>query len=141
MLDEDEKAKQYLNKAINMPGKKMNFDQIVIRQAKRYLVNGGHFSAFEILYLRRDLAKMIPLMDKVLAALEKKAEKIGAHVKKELPATPASSGSKLADKIGKLSPFGKKKDGGVDYSYDYRACYLLLKVIPKVFFSFSFSVD
>jgi len=105
----------------------MNFDQIVIRQAKRYLANGGHFSAFETLYLRRDLAKMIPFMDRVLLALEKKGEKIGVHVKKDLPANAPSTGSRLADKIGKLkSPFGKKNNT-VDYSFDYRACYLLLK--------------
>jgi tetratricopeptide (TPR) repeat protein len=124
MLDEDAKAQQFLNKAINMPGKKMNFDQIVIRQAKRYLGNGGHFSAFETLYLRRDLAKMIPIMDQVLAALEKKAEKIGANQKKELPANAPTAGSKLADKIGNM--FGRKKEV-TDFSFDYRACYLLLK--------------
>lgn len=128
MLDDYEKGTEYLNKAINMSGKKMNFDQIVIRQAKRYLANGGHFSAFETLYLRRDLAKMIPFMDRVLLALEKKGEKIGVHVKKDLPANAPSTGSRLADKIGKLkSPFGKKNNT-VDYSFDYRACYLLLKV-------------
>ena len=62
---------------------KSSLDGIVIRQAKvkqtlsfakfsvqRYLNNGGYFAAFELLYLRRDLAKMTPIMKKVLENLD-----------------------------------------------------------------------
>lgn len=54
----------------NYGGKKSSFDNMAIRQAKRYLANGGSFAALELLYIRRDLAKMIPIMDEVLKQLE-----------------------------------------------------------------------
>jgi len=108
-----------------MNSKRSHFDQMAQRQAKRYLQNGGWFSAFELLYLRRDLAKMIPIVTKVLDELERMAEKTKANEKKVITKTENSSTMAKLGKLTKLSPFGKKQN--VDYSFDDRAAYLLVK--------------
>jgi len=63
---------------ITLVKKKSQFDPIVIRQSKRYQACGANFVSFEILYLRRDLAKMIPLITQVLETLENMAKNTNA---------------------------------------------------------------
>lgn len=127
MTGQREKAFDLLNATQNFGGKKTSLDSIIQRQAKRYLANGAHFSAFELLYLRRDLAKMIPIIPKVLGILEETAAKIKANEKKPLP--PPKQAGKF-DKISKLGTktlgLLKKKEAS-DYTFDDRAAYLLLK--------------
>jgi hypothetical protein len=71
MMGQKDKAAQYFAKVPQLAGNsKSGFDTIVVKQSKRYIANGGYFSAFELLYLRRDLAKMIPVMTEVIKALD-----------------------------------------------------------------------
>jgi len=86
----------------------------VKRQAKRYIAGGPTFAAFELLYLRRDLAKMNSVMTEVLKSLEEMASKTGgALIKKVITRERVSTSSKIAKGVGsslaKLSPFAKKK--------------------------------
>jgi len=130
MLGEKDKATQTFVKVGQLAaGSKSSFDAIVIKQAKRYLNNGGYFSAFELLYLRRDLAKMVPIMTEVVQALDDMAKNTKALEKKQLP--QQQNKTKLSSLgIGglskKISAFTKKPQQ-LDYSYDDRAAYLLLK--------------
>jgi len=125
MMDERDKAMQLMGKLQNLAGAKSHFDPIVIRQAKRYVGNGGYFAAFELLYLRRDLAKMLPLMKQVLESLDKTASNTKAMEKAASPVEkPAKFGlGKL--NFGKMSPW--KAAGPTDSSADDRASYLLLR--------------
>jgi len=137
MLGNKERAYDLFGKLSNFASKS-SLDQIVVRQAKRYLGNGGHFSAFELLYLRRDLAKMLPIMSQVLQVLDSVAHNTKALEKREIEPKPeqktglTSSVNKLGSAMGlsnlgkKLSPFARKKEI-TDYSYDDRASYLLLR--------------
>ncbi len=125
MLGDQKKAFEVWTQIQSMNAKRSHFDQMAQRQAKRYLQNGGWFSAFELLYLRRDLAKMVPIMPKVLDELERLAEKTKANEKKVITkAETSSTMAKLGKLSNKLSPFSKKN---VDYSFDDRAAYLLVK--------------
>jgi len=115
---------------------KGHLDGIVVRQAKRYLANGGYFAAFELLYLRRDLAKMLPILKQVLLQLDKQAANTKALEKVSAPAPiKEEKKSKLS-----MSGFGRlsgqfqssinkivKKSGATDSAYDDRASYLLLR--------------
>jgi tetratricopeptide (TPR) repeat protein len=122
MIENQKKSLEIFQQIQVMSSKKSSLDQMAQRQAKRYLENGGFFSAFELLYLRRDLAKMIPIMPKVLEELEKMAAKTKATEKKEIP--KALQQSKLV-KFGTKLSIGKKKD--INYAFDDRAAYLLIK--------------
>jgi len=140
MLGEHDRAVEWLNKAQTFANKKSSLDSIIVRQSKRYISCGGHFAAFEVLYLRRDFAKMLPLTDQIVQVLDALAAKTNALEKKQLPentnSTPATSPGKLGFGLGKLkalgsqaanlSPFAKRKEN-TDYSFDDRATYLLLK--------------
>lgn len=48
-------------------------DASLARWAARYLQHGGHFAAFDILYIRRDLPKMARAADTLLALLDTQA--------------------------------------------------------------------
>jgi len=123
MLGDQKKAHEIFHQLQGFSSKKSHFDVIAQRQAKRYISNGGWFSGFELLYLRRDLAKMIPIMPRVLEELEKVAAKTKANEKKAIP-----KGQKETNLLGKLGgkiSFGKKKDA--DHQFDDRASYLLIK--------------
>jgi len=128
MLGERDKAIQLMGSLQSMVGAKSHIDPIVIRQAKRYVANGGYFSAFELLYLRRDLAKMLPLMKQVLETLDKMASKTKAMEKIALPEKETKKPSKFGLgklNLGKMSPF--KNAGPTDTTADDRAAYLLLR--------------
>jgi len=137
MLGEKDKAHQLFTKLSNFTTKG-SLDGIVVRQAKRYVQNGGYFAAFELLYLRRDLAKMIPIMKEVLQSLDKAAantralEKVTAVPQESKKLKIPGMGNlgnlgKLGSSFNKLSPFNKKTKEPVDPVYDDRASYLLLR--------------
>jgi len=132
MTGQRDKAIAVFNKALNIPGKKSHYDPVVLRQIKRYLANGGHFAAFELLYLRRDLAKMIPVMPEVL----KQLDQVAANAKALEPYTPPVAPVKKESKgfsFGGLKNLAAntvnnlKKKEVTDFSADNRASYLLLK--------------
>jgi tetratricopeptide (TPR) repeat protein len=131
MMGEKDKALQIFGKVGPLAaGSKSSFDAIVIKQAKRYLNNGGWFAAFELLYLRRDLAKMVPIMAEVVKALDEMAKNTKALEKKQLPQQPSKTKLQSALSIGglgkKITAFTKKPQQ-LEYSFDDRAAYLLLK--------------
>jgi len=131
MTNQREKALHCLTRLQSFPGKKSQFDPIVIRQSKRYIANGGYFSAFELLYLRRDLAKMIPIITAVLKLLEEVAGKTKANEKKDSPVPVEKKTTNRALSFGmsamkNLASLTKKKEAA-DYQYDDRASYLLIK--------------
>jgi len=137
MLDQKDKAMAVWNKMLGLSGKKSHFDPVVLRQTKRYIASGGHFAAFELLYLRRDLAKMIPIMPAVLKALDNTASRTRAlepfspkpSSAKNSPTNKMSFGgfkSLASGALNNLNQLGKKKEP-VDFTGDDRASYLLLK--------------
>jgi tetratricopeptide (TPR) repeat protein len=121
---------------INLYANKGHLDNTVLRQAKRYALNGGHFAAFELLYLRRDLAKMLPILKDVLQLLDKQAANTKAMIPISSPKKPETPKSKLS-LSGGLTSFGKmgldkfnqltKKKDLSDSTFDDRASYLLIK--------------
>jgi len=133
MLGDRAKAIQILNKIESLISKKAHFDPVVGRQAKRYLSNGGNFSAFELLYLRRDLAKMTPLIAQVLAKLDEVALGTKSIERKEVPTTAVSKPTGRLGRLGSIGSnlgaklIGKRQDKPQDYSFDDRASYLLIK--------------
>lgn len=127
VLGKKDEALALFNRLPSLVGTKSHFDPIVQRQAKRYAANGGWFSAFELLYLRRDLAKMIPIIDEVLKALDSMASHTQATEKKVITADMRKGMlSKGIGSLKNLSPFAKKKEA-TDYSFDDRASYLLIR--------------
>jgi len=136
MLGEKEKS-HFLFQKLGNQSTKSNLDGIVIRQSKRFSANGGHFAAFELLYLRRDLAKMIPIMKAVLELLDKMAKNtkaldkispVPAVKKTKIPGMGNLDLGKIGNSFNKFSPFNKNKTKEpVDSVYDDRASYLLLK--------------
>jgi len=126
MMGEREKATA-LFAAITSYGKKnSSVDPIVGRQGQRFAANGGWFSAFELLYVRRDLAKMEKEVPELLELLEKQAANTNAL--KPVTADPNSKKgfAGFANKFSSIS-LGKSKKEEVDYSIDDRAVYLLIK--------------
>jgi len=102
--------------------KNSSVDPIVAAQAQRYLASGGHFAAFELLYIRRDLAKMEKEIPQLIVTLEQLAKEVGAN--NPLSAETAKGGGFLSSKIRSLS-LGKSET--VDYTADNRAAYLMIK--------------
>jgi len=130
MMGEPAKATSVWNKALGVSIKKGSpYDSVVLRQIKRYLTNGGHFSAFELLYLRRDLAKMLPIMPEVLKQLKDVAIRAKAteSYKSPLPVKAAKESKGFGFGSLKSLASGLKKKEITDYSADDRASYLLLK--------------
>lgn len=133
MMGQKDKAIQVFNKMLTYSGKKSHFDPVVLRQTKRYLACGGNFAAFELLYLRRDLAKMIPIMPEVLKALDNTASTTKA-LERYTPKVPVKENEKKSGfGFGGLKSLASstinqmKKKEVTDYAADDRASYLLLK--------------
>jgi len=134
MLGQRDKVVALLQRIPTFASKKSSVDPIVVNQAKRYINNGGHFMAFELLFIRRDLAKMEQYATQLLASLEQCA----ANTKALTPYKPDSDNNpkKLGNafKSGLLG-LGKKletiggsgKSEAIDYTADDRAAYLMLK--------------
>jgi len=101
MLGQDDKALE-LMKRMPTIARKMSpggFDQHALKLSQRYIPNGGHFAAFEILYVRRDFDKMKQVMEQALALLDKQAARAGVlqQAPSESPApSPSSSSSTSA---------------------------------------------
>jgi len=127
MMGDREKANAMFNRMHSLTKKNSSVDPIVARQAARFASNGGWFSAFELLYIRRDLAKMERYVPDVLQLLEKQA----AHTNAQKPVTVEITTKKgfagFANKFSAMSISKPKKEEPVDHSVDDRAIYLLIK--------------
>lgn len=121
MAGQRDKAIAMFQRVPTMTKKNSSVDPIVAGQAQRYMASGGHFAAFELLYIRRDLAKMEKEVSQLLVVLEQLATEIGAS--KPL-ATENKGGNFLSNKFKSLS-IGKAEV--VDYTADNRASYLMIK--------------
>jgi tetratricopeptide (TPR) repeat protein len=106
--------------------KNSSVDPIVAHQAARYLSNGGWFSAFELLYLRRDLAKMERQVPEILQLLEKQAANTNALKPITVDVNSKKGFAGFANKLSALS-ISKPKKEEVDHSIDDRAAYLMIK--------------
>jgi len=124
-------------------------DASTMKWAARYLQNNGPFAAFDILYIRRDMAKMVKLADQLLTLLDKQAKVAGILKDDGTLCDAATSTKKLVDKseaeasgavvatknpIKALSGLFKKKDDKskqmvevYQWTNDFRAQYLLFK--------------
>lgn len=127
MMGQRDKAIAMFNRVPSLAKKNSSVDPIVVKQAQRFAANGGWFAALELLYIRRDMAKMEQLMPETLALLEAQA----AHTNALKPVvidskTNNKSFAALSKGLSSLS-IGKKKDEPVDFSTDDRAAYLMLK--------------
>lgn len=127
MMGEKDKSNAMFARVPVIGKKNSSVDPIVAHQAARFLGNGGWFSAFELLYIRRDLAKMEKQAPEVLELLEKQA----AYTNALKPVTVDVSSKKgfagFANKFSSFSMSKPKKEEPVDYSIDDRAIYLLIK--------------
>jgi len=130
MMGETKKAMDVYGKIPGYINSKSNIDPMVVRQAKRYQSNGGNFAAFELLFIRRDMAKMVPIMEDVIKTLDGCAMKTKAMEQREITAEMRKNTNSKLGKLGtsfkNLSPFSKKNKETDNY-FDDRASYLLLK--------------
>lgn len=134
ILGDTEKAREiYLATSLIKDKKKKHSETVAISQAKKYFENGGWFAPFELLYLRRDLAKMLFKLPELMKFFE---EFVTTHCPKALEHIPDSDIPKLSfsssfgsSSLSFLSPklFGSPKKRDVDWSFDHRCSYLLIK--------------
>jgi len=140
MLGQRDKSTAILQRVPSFVSKKSSVDPMMATQAKRYLANGGHMMWFELLFVRRDLAKMEHYTPQLLAALDDAAArtKNGAALQPfvmDSSKNPKGLGNSL--KAG-LFGFGKKletlgggspakKDGESESAADDRASYLMIR--------------
>lgn len=123
MMGDRAKAAATFQRVPSLAKKNSSVDPIVAQQAQRYHSAGGHFSAFELLYIRRDLAKMEKEIPELLKSLETLSAEVGAT-------TPVASDLKkesFSTRFRSLSLGSKPKNEAVDYTADNRACYLMLR--------------
>jgi len=127
MMGQYEKAVEIFDKRVlalakaTKKGSVMN--NTIQHQSKRYAITGGNFSAFELLYFRRDLAKMSPaLYDKTLKLLDTIAEKVGVLN----PPQAQNPDAKKSGGFAKLSKVFTPKASTYNI-FDERASYLMLK--------------
>jgi len=134
MLGQRDKSVALLQKLPTFASKKSSVDPIVLNQAKRYINNGGHFMAFELLFIRRDMAKMEQFATQLLASLEQCASQTKAlnPYRPDVDNNPRKLGNAfrtslmgLGKKLETIS--GSPKNENVDYTSDDRAAYLMLK--------------
>jgi len=123
MMGQRDKANALLQRIPSLAKKNSSVDPIVVRQAQRFLANGGWFSAFELLFIRRDLAKMDQIMPETLALLDAQA----ANTQGLKPiVVDANKNKGLAGLFSGISIGNKKAEPGEGASDD-RAAYLMLK--------------
>lgn len=124
MMGDRARAQAMFQKVSSLVNKNSSVDPIVAQQAQRYLAAGAHFAAFELLYIRRDLAKMEKETPDLLQLLEKLAAEIGATT----PVAVDPKKDSLSSRFRSLSLGTKSnKSDAPDYSADNRAAYLMLK--------------
>ncbi|GAM21012.1 hypothetical protein SAMD00019534_041870 [Acytostelium subglobosum LB1] len=103
------KGEEALSKVKSFAKRSSSVEPICVRQAARYAQNGGYFSAFEIMYIRRDLAKMEKgNAERVLEALQQTASKLSVLNPIPIPTTASSSGNSF---FSKAWSFGQSKKG------------------------------
>lgn len=125
MMGDRAKAQALFVKVPSFAKKNSSVDPIVADQAKRFHAAGGHFAALELLYIRRDLAKMEKETPELLQTLEKLAGEVGATT--PIAAEAKKDGISLfSSKLKSLSLRDKPKEAA-DYTADNRASYLMLK--------------
>ncbi|KAF2069755.1 hypothetical protein CYY_008931 [Polysphondylium violaceum] len=91
--------------------KSSTVDTVIVRQAQRYLASGGRFAAFEIMYIRRDMAKMEKNMAKiVLDMLNEIAKSVGVYEKLPANAVASNAANQASAFFAKTFSFGKKKE-------------------------------
>jgi len=122
MMGDRAKAQAMFHKVPSFAKKNSSVDPIVSSQAQRFHAAGGHFAAFELLYIRRDLAKMEKETPELLQLLDKLAAEVGATASIAIETKKDFFSSKFRS----LS-IGSKQKEVVDYSADNRAAYLMLK--------------
>lgn len=125
MMGDRAKAQAMYQRVPSLVNKNSSVDPIVAQQAQRYLASGGHFAAFELLYIRRDLAKMEKETPELLQLLEKSATETGAVN----PVVADSKKDSLSSRFRSISLGNKsnKSEAHPDFSADNRASYLMLK--------------
>lgn len=126
MMGEREKSSALFARIPSYVKKNSSVDPIVGHQAARYLSNGGWFSAFELLYLRRDLAKMEQQIPEILQLLERQAANTNALKPVTVDVNSKKGFAGFANKLSTLS-ISKPKKEEVDHSLDDRAAYLMIK--------------
>jgi len=127
MMGEREKANAMFKRVPAIAKKNSSVDPIVEHQAARFANNGAWFSAFEMLYIRRDLAKMERNIPEILQLLEKHAGNTNALKPVTVDVNAKKGFAGFANKLSSLSIGKPKKEEPVDYSIDDRAVYLLIK--------------
>jgi len=129
MLGQRDKAVALLQRIPSFASKKSSVDPIVVNQAKRYVNNGGNFMAFELLFIRRDLAKMEQFATQLLASLEQCASQTKAlnPYKPDSDNNPRKLGNAFRTSLIGLGKIVGSPKGDVDYTADDRAAYLMLK--------------
>lgn len=127
MMGERDKGNAVLSRVPSYVKKNSSVDPIVARQAARFLSNGGWFAAFELLYIRRDLAKMERSIPEILQLLEKQASNTNALKPVTVDINAKKGFAGFANKLSALSIGKPKKEEPVDHSIDDRAVYLLIK--------------
>lgn len=127
MMGEREKANAMFKRVPAFAKKNSSVDPIVEHQAARFSNNGAWFSAFEMLYIRRDLAKMERNIPEILQLLEKQAGNTNALKPVTVDVNAKKGFAGFANKLSSLSIGKPKKEEPVDYSIDDRAVYLLIK--------------
>jgi len=123
MMGQRDKANALLQRMPSLAKKNSSVDPIVVHQAQRFLANGGWLSAFELLFIRRDLAKMDQIIPETLALLDIQAANTQAL--KPIVVDP-NKNKGLAGLFSGIS-IGSKKPEAADYAADDRAAYLMLK--------------
>jgi tetratricopeptide (TPR) repeat protein len=126
MMGEREKSAALFARIPSYVKKNSSVDPIVAHQAARFASNGGWFSAFELLYIRRDLAKMERQVPEILQLLEKQAGNTNATKPVTVDVNAKKGFAGFANKLSSLS-ISKPKNEVVDHSIDDRAAYLLIK--------------
>eukprot|EP00727_Mastigamoeba_balamuthi_P014310 m51a1_g9502 hypothetical protein (664) ;mRNA; r:668700-671211 len=103
MLKRPERAQEIWKKIPEITKKYSNVDTYVIAVAQRNVSNGGHFAAFEVMYIRRDLAKMASVMPQALALLDEAARNSGV-LSPDGVLAPASQSTRLLMPHSSSSP-------------------------------------
>jgi len=148
MNGQPEKARELWQNTPTLIGKTHSqTDASTMKWAARYLQTGGPFAAFDILYIRRDLAKMIRLSDQLFTLLDQRAKAVGILKDDGSLIEAATTTKKLVDKseaeasgavVASKNPiksftslFKKKEEKQMvevyQWTNDFRAQYLLFK--------------
>jgi len=148
MSGQQDKARELWQNTPTLIGKTHSqTDASLMKWAARYVQNGGPFAAFDILYIRRDLAKMANLTDQLLTLLDERAKVAGILKEDGTLIEAATTTKKLVDKseaeasgavIAAKNPikaftglFKKKEEKQMVeilvWTNDFRAHYLLAK--------------